>query len=468
MFDTEDVLIADAVESDACGEGSPLADPPGPGQAAVLAGVDPAELGGYDLVEAIGGFERLVPWAQAGQLAAIRELARRRPQRGGDPGDPETRATGVSEFCPDEIAPVLRLSRQGACLRLGLAVDLCDRLPGTLDALARGDLSLPRARVIADGVTGLPDDLARRVEDRVLARAADQTPGQLRAAVGRAVLAVDPKAAEKRHEKAKRDRRVEHHPLPESGMGELWAYLTATELRAAWTAVDTAARTAATPDDTRTMDQRRADALVDLLTGRHFGGPAATGGAGGEAGSGYDAEEAGRGPRAGGAGLAPRPMGEARVTVAATTLLGLAEAPGELAGYGPIPASVARAIAADATWRFLYTDAATGAITGLSRRTYTPGIVLGDYVRARDATCRFPGCRQPARRTDIDHTIAWPDGETAAHNLACLCRHHHRLKQQPDWQLRQDQHARLIWTTPAGHVYETAPPTVGGDTDPSG
>ncbi|MGH3319632.1 MAG: DUF222 domain-containing protein [Streptosporangiaceae bacterium] len=455
MFDTGDVLAA---EADAPGV-SPFAGAPGPELAAVLAGVDPAELGGYDLVEAIAGFERLVSWAQAGQLAAIAELGHRRPER-GDPGGPRTRtADGVSEFCPDEIAPALRVSRRSASLRLGLAVDLCDRLPGTLDALAGGDISLPHGRVIADEVACLPDDLARKVEERVLGRAWRQTPGQLRASVARAVLAVDPEAADKRHRKAKADRRVTTQPLPD-GMGELAAYLAAEELRATWEAVDAAARTAATAGDGRTMDQRRADALVDLLTGRchapagQAGTPDGSGGraGGGEAGSGRSAHT----------GAAPaRPR--AQVTVAATTLLGLDERPGELAGYGPIPASVARRIAADAAWRRLLTDPTTGALTEVGRRGYTPGAVLGDYIRARDATCRFPGCRQPASRTDIDHTLAWPDGATAAHNLACLCRHHHRLKQQPDWNLRQDEDGRLTWTTPTGHTYETTPPPVGGD-----
>ncbi|MGH3321063.1 MAG: DUF222 domain-containing protein, partial [Streptosporangiaceae bacterium] len=206
--------------------------------------------------------------------------------------------------------------------------------------------------------------------------------------------------------------------------------------------------------DGRTMDQRRADALVDLLTGRHGlssplaraagASPAASAspGAPTDPTDGADAGNADPGnadPGNADAGSAatgsaahvgvPAPRARAHVTLAATTLLGLDDAPGELAGYGPIPATVARAIAADATWRLAFTDPATATLAGLSRRTYAPGVVLGEFIRARDVTCRFPVCRQPATRCDIDHTTAYPDGATEPCNLACLCRHHHRLKQ---------------------------------------
>ena len=56
-------------------------------------------------------------------------------------------------------------------------------------------------------------------------------------------------------------------------------------------------------------------------------------------------------------------------------------------------------------------------------------------VRARDVTCRFPGCRRAADSagTDLDHTIPYPTGPTSATNLAALCRRHHRLKHTAGW-----------------------------------
>src|SRR5262249_8229146 len=59
---------------------------------------------------------------------------------------------------------------------------------------------------------------------------------------------------------------------------------------------------------------------------------------------------------------------------------------------------------------------------------YRPSTNLARFVRARDLTCRFPGCSAPAEFCDIDHVIPYPIGATHASNLACLCRKHHLLK----------------------------------------
>ena len=52
---------------------------------------------------------------------------------------------------------------------------------------------------------------------------------------------------------------------------------------------------------------------------------------------------------------------------------------------------------------------------------YRPSKKLADFVRCRDMTCRFPGCKVPATHCDVDHSIPWPYGPTAASNLKCLC-----------------------------------------------
>ena len=124
-----------------------------------------------------------------------------------------------------------------------------------------------------------------------------------------------------------------------------------------------------------------------------------------------------------------------QVTVAATTLLGLDELPGELAGYGPIPAHLARQVAADGTWRRLLTDPGTGGLLDYGTTTYEPPKNLTDHVITRDQTCRGLGCRVRAERCDIDHTIRYPDGPTAEHNLTCECRPCHIRKHNAGWQL---------------------------------
>jgi uncharacterized protein DUF222 len=88
---------------------------------------------------------------------------------------------------------------------------------------------------------------------------------------------------------------------------------------------------------------------------------------------------------------------------------------------------------------------------------YRPSRVLGDLVRARNATCPAPGCGASSVHCDLDHTKAWPDGDTDECNLGPPCRHHHRLKQVPGWNLVQPQPGSFSWTTPAGRVYHVGP-----------
>ncbi len=140
-----------------------------------------------------------------------------------------------------------------------------------------------------------------------------------------------------------------------------------------------------------------------------------------------------------------------------STLLGLDDAPGELAGHGPIPASVVRRLAADATWRRLLTDPASGALLDYGRTTYSPPAELADFVMARDRTCRFPGCRQPAHRCDLDHSRRYPEGPTCRDNLCVLCRSHHRLKHETEWRVEQRPNGVFVWTSPSGHRYIVEP-----------
>jgi hypothetical protein len=92
---------------------------------------------------------------------------------------------------------------------------------------------------------------------------------------------------------------------------------------------------------------------------------------------------------------------------------------------------------------------------------YRPSKKLADFVRCRDMTCRFPGCRVPATHCDVDHTIPWPYGPTAASNLRCLCRRHHLLKTfwggQSGWRDEQLDDGTIVWTAPDGRAHTTAP-----------
>jgi hypothetical protein len=142
------------------------------------------------------------------------------------------------------------------------------------------------------------------------------------------------------------------------------------------------------------------------------------------------------------------------VTIDLPTLLGLANNPGELEGHGPIPASLARQLAADGKWRKFITDPLTGNLLDMGRDSYLPSQYLIDFLTARDRICRFPGCSQSARIGDIDHAKSWDDGgETRPGNLGFLCRRHHRLKTHGGWKLESFEDGSCNWMSPAGKSY---------------
>ena len=144
-----------------------------------------------------------------------------------------------------------------------------------------------------------------------------------------------------------------------------------------------------------------------------------------------------------------------QVTVALSTLLGLDDQPGELAGYGPITAQAARRLAADptGTWHRLIHDE-QGRLIDYGRTRYRPPQDLTDHVIARDRTCRGPGCHRDARRTELDHLTPWADGgETNAANLAPVCPRHHHLKHDAGWTTTRHPDGHTTWTTPSGRTH---------------
>ena len=88
---------------------------------------------------------------------------------------------------------------------------------------------------------------------------------------------------------------------------------------------------------------------------------------------------------------------------------------------------------------------------------YRPSRGLAEFVRARDLTCRAPGCDRPATVCEIDHTIPWPAGPTHAGNLKCLCAEHHLLKTFWGWRDEQLPDGTVIWRLPGAQTRITTP-----------
>ncbi len=178
---------------------------------------EPAALSDPALIDAIVGFERLAAWAQARHARLIAELAARRAEPGS-----------VTDWAADEVATALHLSTGTAAVRTRHAEALTTRLPDTLALWEPGRIDQRRVAAICDAVIDLSDEHAAAVEARVLPRAPEQTAAQLRAALKRAIITVDPDGAQQRHDKARADRHVAI-TAEDDGMASLRALLPAPD-----------------------------------------------------------------------------------------------------------------------------------------------------------------------------------------------------------------------------------------------
>jgi hypothetical protein len=433
----------------------------------------------FETLERVGGWERVIAWAQARQAREMTRFIDSATVRNRALGAYDSQA---HDSAVAEVGLMLSASARTAACRVGEAWSLCTRLPATLAALETGRITLGKARIIDAETLNLSDEHTAAVEQQVLVKARQQTPGQVRAATRRAVLVTDPAAAQHRAQRAHRERGVQMWPEPD-GMATLCAYLPAADAVGVFAVLDEHARHAGVAGDRPGMDARRADALVDLVdlvlnpTGLHSEATSATreqptsrsrNSSPATDDDVHTADvtgpvgcrcECGRCRRGGGV--------DVRVTIPYTALLGADDQPGEIAGYGPIPAAVARDLAARGTWRRILTDPTTGRPLDYGTTRYRPPAHLAGLVITRDQTCQFPGCRVPAHRCDLDHNIPYNPtdgtGPTNEFNLGPRCRGHHQVKQTPGWSVTPHPDGCTTWTTPTGHVYHSQPPPL---TDP--
>ena len=94
-------------------------------------------------------WRRVASWATARELAAVAELARRRPAAGSPPGTGGRLPLNLSEFIPDEVAAALTLTRLAAEQETQLALDLAGPLATTAAALAAGRIDPAKTKLIA-------------------------------------------------------------------------------------------------------------------------------------------------------------------------------------------------------------------------------------------------------------------------------------------------------------------------------
>ncbi|MBZ2199463.1 HNH endonuclease signature motif containing protein [Occultella gossypii] len=309
-----------------------------------------------ELIEVIAAAERMKSWAAARQAAAINELAQRRAMH-----HLERNELGV------EVSARLAVTNTAAQAMVARAQNL-EQAPEVFDALAAGRIDTRRADVLIDATITLDHLRARGVHRAVLPGAGHLTWRQIETRAKRAVIEIDGPQAEARHTKARKDRQV-LVKADADGMAWLSAYLPADDAITIFTALDQIAGTQA-PGDDRPIGARRADALTDLAR-----------------------EVLATGHTPDGNALPSRQGARPHlfITVAQSTLDGDDDNAAQLEGYGPIPATIARAIASQATSSTITVDPDTGAYIGGA-----------DPQRMSPATGHLPHAK-PADHADPTH-----------------------------------------------------------------
>ncbi len=447
--------------------------------------IDPKHLGASARIDYLAALEKQYSWLYALIQEATLAIA------GSEPHEASNMWEGVDEAEREDVATALKLSPNTAQMRIDVARTLSNHLPATCEALSNGDISSSHATLIARETAdalerGVSPDILPLIESKALAHSEFHTAAQVGKKIKTLFAQYAPEVLEEKHEIARDTRSVSIYPEGD-GMSTLIALLPSEDAQTIYLAINArielernfvspfgddqasslgfssskvngaasrefnsllcadehiqesrafkscktepvhtdASNRESRSVDARNIEMKRADALTAIATDFLSS----------------NSEKIEK---------SKRPI-SINVTVDLPTLLGLAENPAELEGHGPIPATLARKLAADGKWRKFVTDPLTGNLLDMGRSHYLPSQYLVDFLTARDRTCRFPGCSHPARLSDIDHAKSWEEGgQTNPENLGFLCRRHHRLKTHGGWKLKSHSDGSCTWTSPQG------------------
>jgi hypothetical protein len=383
------------------------------------------------LIKRIADLERVKAAAAAGQARAAAALDERRRADEAAAGVPRRqRGRGVAS----EIALARRDSPARGGRHLGFAKALVYEMPHTLAALETGVLSEWRATLI------VRESACLAVEDRQtldaelcsdMANLVGRGDARIAAAAKEIAYRLDAQAVVDRAAKAPEERTVTIRPAPDT-----MTYVTALLPVAQGVGVYAALKRAAdTTFDGRSRGQVMADTLVERVTGR--------------------------------------PAGQAEpvavnLVISDAALLGGADTPALIGGYGPIPAAVARGLVHEAvtdetaksTLRRLYRRPRTGSLVAMESRARCFPQGLAQFIGLRDQTCRTPYCDAPIRHRDH----AQPHnrgGPTTAENGLGTCERCNYAKESPGWQVKAgDENGTHTaeFVTPTGAKYKSAAP----------
>jgi len=311
------------------------------------------------LIGFLSGTRRMASRLAWAQLAAMAEFASR-PRR--------------QDFAADEVAAAFHLSWLSAAGEIEYARAVARRLPVTFAALAAGKLDPVHVKIIED-VTSILSDADAAIADEILAALAEsKTYAELRRSANRLVLKLDPEAARKRKEKARREARVRAFREQSGNAGITGRELPSVEVLASMQHVEDRARALRDAGVPGTWEELKVRATLDLLQERDsrpvLAEPSASSGQDRD-GSGADPDDPGDGgpggpDSTGGPGTGPggpgpgdpgtgspstdRPSVGALVTITVphTALAGDVGPAGEVDGFGILDHADTRALIAAA------------------------------------------------------------------------------------------------------------------------
>ena len=339
-----------------------------------------------------------------------------------------------------EVGAELGISRARASSEMHYGLELVERLPRLGAAMAAGEVDFRVISVVVFRTGLIVDPAVLAAIDARLAAAAPAWNALSRRKIVELVdwwvRELDP-AAERVARSTDENRHVQINPS-EGGLAQFWGAMRAPDAAVLDRRLDQLAASVCA-EDSRTKDQRRADALAVLAAGQDSMVC--------DCGS-ADCPAAGAG--------APAPV-VIHVVAEAATVSGQGTTPGYLPGFGAVAAETVRELAARARLRPL-----TPAQEFTAEPRYRPSVALAEFIRARDLWCRFPGCEVAAEFCDIDHSIPWiRGGPTHPSNLNCKCRAHHLLKTfwcgDNGWAEQQHPDGTIVFISPSGRTYTTTP-----------
>ncbi len=374
-----------------------------------LAALDLTRLG-CDLPAVLREAEQEIARLSSVVLAVIAEMGRTGPYSHSE-----------KDYVREEVAVLCRVGAWEAQRRLTTARELDERLPALRDALAEGRVTLPQVMATACELRAVDSDVvAAQLAEQLVVGLPEQTPRKARSAAERLIRQAVPEVVEEA-EARQGVSHLEWLPSRAQGRWSLYADLNASEHEIVLRALDAYSGFTG-PDDTRSLEERRADGLVEMavlsLGRREPGGPPA--------------------------------RASIEVVVPVTTLLG-GTAPGELRDGSLVKPETVRRFLCDSTVTRLLVEPASGRLLDVGRASRTVPEALRRLVLARDRECQFPCCHRRGDRCDVHHIVPWSEGgSTDAANLQLLCSRHHHAVHEAGWSLRRDPDGASVWFTPLG------------------